>query len=399
MRVHSFISEAHTYNQRAVASYLDDRVAGASGDFRTVLADLDNLSGNGARAAFDSLSGELYGSLSTVRIENTERFLRTVAWRLRSRSMSRETVPSSNLASLAAEWSQGDPETVWRGQASRESRGRTPWIEGYGVGANIAGNGNAHGLGYSLGGTALGIESPLSHATLFGIVGGCSQTTAALNGRADQGTIDSYSLGAYLHRDKNDRYATAIATFGFNQYQTRRQIAVGPINRTAKADYNGNEFAFYLERGHNYRWLSGQFQPYAALEYIHVNQGGFIESDADSVNLAVAPIHAGAFRTLLGTRLSRQFATGGGRLISLEGRALWRHELLDQSRIIDAQFAGQPGGAFAVAGLNVDRDAAILGGGLTVHPHLGLKLYLNYDVMTSENCTAHAGTGGLVFLR
>ena len=170
---------------------------------------------------------------------------------------------------------------------------------------------------------------------------------------------------------------------------------MGNIARTARSDYSGNDFSFYCEMGKNYRIRRAFLQPYVALQYIQLHQNGFVESGADSVDLSVGGVHADSFRGLLGTRLVRSFLTKGGRPLSLEGRALWRHEFLDEERILDAGFAGQPGGTFAVRGVNVDRDAAVLGTGVTLGLAQGVKLYANYDVLTSTNYTAHAGSGGL----
>jgi len=398
-----YITVAQTFNQRAVAGYLDNHHAGATGDLNTVMTELDTLTAPNARAAFDAMSGELYGSLSTVGIENTNRFLWTIAARLRSRSLNRGLAISNHYASTYTQSSWSDSDMIVRGQSPRGrfgwlSSSWDSWAEGYGVGANIVGNGNASGLGYSTGGVAFGLERRLDRCTLAGVAGGYSNTGVTLDQRGDRATIDSAQVGVYLHRDINQGYATGIATYGHNGYDTRRHVTIGTIQRLATANYGGNEFSFYAETGRNYYLGRVHLQPHAALQYIQLHQNGFIESDAQSVDLSVGGVHADSFRGLLGTRLVSYFQTDSGRLLSLEGRALWRHEFLDEARVLDATFAGQPGGAFTVDGVNVDRDAAILGAGLTFHLSTGWKLHANYDILTSANYTAHAGTGGLTFV-
>ena len=253
-----------------------------------------------------------------------------------------------------------------------------------------AGNGNASGLGYSVGGLAFGLETDVDGNTLLGLAGGYSHTYVALDERSDHGLIDSGQAVLYLHHGDEASYATGIAAYGYNSYDTRRQVTIGTINRTATAGYGGNEFSFYLEAGRNYNLRKVHLQPHAALQYIQLHQNGFLESGAQSVDLS--------FRGLLGSRLVSYLQTKSGRLLSLEGRALWRHEFLDEARVLDATFAGQPGGAFVVNGVNVDRDAAVLGAGLTFHLSAGWRLHANYDLLTNQNYTAHAGTGGLTFL-
>ena len=393
-------AEARTYNQRAVARYLTDHTATATGDFLTVLNALDPLSGDDARAAFDAMSGEIYGSLLTVGIENTDRFLRMLATRLRSRNLGQEWFAYSNASSCGAlafgdNWD--DSLLVVRGQNPIGNVGgnRAPWATAYGVGAQIASDGNASGLNYSTGGTAFGLEKVVNSEMLLGAVGGYSQTFVLLDDRSDRGTIDSAQAGLYLYHDSGPSYLTGIAIYGHNSYKMRRQIAFGNLARRARSDYDGNEFAFYVETGRNYDFRYAFVQPYAALQYIQLHQDGFTESGADSVDLSIGGIGADSFRGLLGTRILKDIATRNGHQIALEGRALWRHEFLDEARIVDAAFAGQPGGAFVINGVNVDRDAAILGGGLNFCLCSGAELYVNYDLLVSQNYTAHAGTGGL----
>jgi len=400
-----YVDVAQTFNQYAVAGYLDDHYVGATGDFANVLQQLDMLTAPDARAAFDAMGGELYGSLATIGIEGMDLFTRTVAWRLRARNLTRAFVLPAAGGTMVSQADYDDSIPIVRGQDCGgcgcgwlNPQCWQSWAEGYGVGAAVAGNGNASGLGYSVGGVAYGIERDLDPCTLFGLVGGYSQIYTLLDERADRCTIDSAQAGMYLHHGNECSYASAIAAYGYNGYDSLRHVTVGQINRVAMADYGGNNFSIYLEAGRNYCWPVACLQPYVALEYIQVHQDGFVEAGADSLDLEVGGIGADAFRGLLGTRLIRYFQTRGGRLASLEGRALWRHEFLDEARVLDARFFGQPGGQFVVNGLNVDRDAAILGGGLTLCLSDGVKLYANYDVLTSTNHTAHAGSGGLMLL-
>lgn len=97
-------------------------------------------------------------------------------------------------------------------------------------------------------------------------------------------------------------------------------------------------------------------------------------------------------------RLTRDFQLPNYRLLSLEAHALWRHEFLNETRMLDARFGQSPGSTFTVQGVNVDRDAAILGSNVTFCLSNGVELYGNYDLLISKNQTAHAGTGGLMLV-
>ena len=393
-RAGSYIDKAVTYNQRGVAGYLDRQKTGASGDFATVISELNSLDGPNSRLAFDAMSGELFGSLSTVGIENTERFLTGIANRLRLQSMSH----GFQFDVARARWDESlllvSRHESWLRNAGA---GWTTWCEGAGVGASLAGNGNASGLNYVTGGLAVGMEKWLEEDLLVGIAGGYTNVSTTLEDRGDHGSIDSGHMAVYLQREFGPRYFTGIAGYGYNAYDTRRSVDIGSLTRTADAAYGGNSFSLYTELGQNLRGRFVHIQPYAALEYIQLHQNGFTETGADSVDLSVDGVGANAFRGLLGTRVSSYFRTDEGRLITLEGRAAWRHEFLDDNRVLDATYVGQTGAAFAIDGINVDRDAAMLGTGLTFDVSKSLKLCANYDLLLSANYAAHAGTGGFQF--
>lgn len=392
----NYVDEAHTLNQYGVASYLDARKAGATGDFAEVLAQLNTLDSEGAQAAFVAMNGEIYGSLSTVSLENSERFLRSLAYRLRVQSMthsidfSTADAKDGSLVFVSCEPSCYDP-------CANRLSGWTTWFDGYGVGASIAGNGNASGLNYSTGGYSLGMERYLDEYTLFGFAGDYSSSRTTLDRRSDWGAIDGGQLSVYLHRAMNCHYLTGILAYGYNRYDARRSIEFGSIDRTARADYSGSNYSAYFEAGRNLYGDFANLQPFAALEYIGVQRNGFAESSADSLDLSVNGETTNAMRGLLGMRLLNYYQTRSGRLVTLDASAAWRHGFLNENRIIDASFAGQTGGTFAVSGINVNRDAAILGAGLNYALSDHCAVYATYDLVFSKDYAAHAGLGGLQY--
>ena len=387
---------AQTPNQRAVGNYLSD-ATDFSLDYGLNLLTTPLQ----AREALDSLSGEIYGSLSTVGIENTSHFLQFLASRLRSRSLGQRVTYAIPRVQKAR--SAGEAVVVIRGQetlgwTSRNFGNTVPWGGGYGVSAQMASDGNAGGLDYATGGTAFGLERNLDEYTLIGAVGGYSQTSVHFDRQDDWSTINSAQVGVYLQHDNGDGYATGIAAYGYNDYDTRRHIMPDSLFYESQKEYNGNEFSFYVETGRNFYLRFADLQPFFALQYIQLHQNQIHERDALATNLWIRGINADSFRSLLGLRMVRDVQLPYDHLLSFEARALWRHEFLDEARLVDARFAKYPGDTFTVQGLNVDRDVAILGGGLTFCLRTGAEIYANYDLLISQNYTAHAGTGGLMLV-
>ena len=392
--VRNYVDVANTDNQRSLGAYLDRQKTGATGDFQTVLEEINGLSDAAARSAYDTMSGEMHASLFTVGMENTENFLTGIANRVRSQSMSR----GMTLASRDAHW-DGSLLLVSRHQSwlREAATGWTSWAQGFGVAGKLAGNGNTSGLGYSTGGLALGLEKWLDEDLLVGFAGGYSNTYTLLDDRSDHSTVDGGIFAAYLQREFENRYFTGVVSYGYNAYDTSRQITIGNINRTAEGSYGGNGLSLYTEIGQNIRGRFVHLQPFAGLEYIWLEQNAFTETGADSMNISTDRAEANSFRGMLGTRVLSYFRTDAGQLLTLEGRASWRHEFLSESHVFDATFAGQTGTPFAIQGADVDRDAAIFGTGLSYELTRSLKLRADYDLLLSKNYTAHAGTGGVEF--
>jgi len=392
----NYAEEARTGNQHNVAAYLDAHAPGATDDFETVLDALNLQSGSGARAAFDAMSGEIYGSLATVSIENNERFLRSITQRMQMHSMTQGLDFTRNDTSNGLVY-VNRLTSSWDRMSERLS-GWTSWFESYGVGAAIATNDNASGLNYSTGGLTVGAERQLDERTLLGFAGGYANTNTTLQSRSDWGAIDGGQFGVYLHGEYDSRYLTGIAGYGHNSFNVHRSIEFGDIDRTASSAYSGNNYSTYVELGRNLHGRYAHLQPFGALEYIGIRQEGFAETNANSIDLDVAGLNANAFRGLLGARLLSYFRTQSDKLLTLNASTSWRHEFLDDNRVLDATFVGMTGSAFAVSGVNVDRDAAIMGTGLNYAMSAHCSAYANYDFLFSRNYAAHAGLGGFQYV-
>lgn len=276
--------------------------------------------------------------------------------------------------------------------------GWTTWCEGYGLGASLAGNGNASGLSYSTGGLIVGAERQLDERTLLGFAGGYANSHTTLQSRSDGAEIDGGQFGVYLHRQYEGRYLTGVAAYGHNAFDVGRSIVFGDIDRAANSNYSGNNYSTYVEMGRNIHSRYLHWQPFGALEYIGVRQNGFNETGADLVDLDVQAMNANAFRSLLGARLLTSFCTKSDHLLTWNASAMWRHEFLNDLRVLDASFVGQTGTAFAVDGVNVDRDAAIIGTGLNYALSSRCSLYANYDLLFSRNYAVNAGLGGFQYV-
>ena len=77
-----------------------------------------------------------------------------------------------------------------------------------------------------------------------------------------------------------------------------------------------------------------------------VGIGGFTESGAESLDLALGQQNANSFRTNLGARLAYNWEVGSNITLIPEVRGFWMHEFLNNPRNISSSLDGGSGPSF-----------------------------------------------------
>jgi autotransporter-associated beta strand protein len=402
----NFAAIAETFNELAVATYLDAISTSATGDLQTVLTGLSTLGDNQQRAAFNQMGGEIYGSLGQVGLQQTTLVLAQLSQRIRYGTLA-EIADGPILASaepaarspivLASYSPTRDAPPVIAIVHERPADAWTGWAFGLGLGGKARTDGNASGLGYDMGGTLLGIERELADNERFGFFGGYLGTQLHTTPAYQRGSIQSGQFGAYNYHDDGFNYYSLIGGLQFSGYDSRRLLQFDGIDRAASGNFSGWQGYAYLERGVKFQAAGSILQPFAALQYIYLRQNSFVETGADSLNLNVAGLDANSLRSQLGGRLQLGGLSGiHGRLVP-EVRAIWLHEFLETTSVVNSFFAPIGGGSFAVQGLNLGRDWALLGGGLRWDRPNGWSLFGNYDAQVNSQQVFHVGSGGVSY--
>jgi outer membrane autotransporter protein len=113
------------------------------------------------------------------------------------------------------------------------------------------------------------------------------------------------------------------------------------------------------------------------------------------LNLVVPGSTFDSVRSTLGARASYAFNMADGTRMALEGRVGWAHEFGDQP-VLSARLSGDPTGAsFAVSGISLPRDSAVLGVGFAAEAKRNLRLYADLSAELSRVQRSHALSGGL----
>jgi outer membrane autotransporter protein len=383
------MSIANTFNERSVAGVFD---ANPGPPLQALVDEMTPMTNAQVRNSLTILSGDIYGSTSQMQFQNT-----TAQIQMLSQNFAPQFTSSNESFSPVSgiKLDEGG-SIVFINDASYRPLHKT-WVVGYGLGGTAQSDGNAQGLNFGLGGFLVGVERYLDEATSAGLYGGYNG--AHMGTTTDQRVLaNSGQVGAFFRRDTGLDYYTLLSGFSFDGYNSSRNVTVGGLPATAEATYGGWQSVTYVERGRSYDYEAALVQPYLALQYIYLRQNSFSETGGGAANLDVGGVDASSLRGFFGTRVTGDYVTSGGRLLKPQVRAAWMHEFLETDTIVNNRFAGVGGGTFAVQGLDLGRDWALLGAGLGWEVNSQVTITGNYDAQLNGNQTFHVGSANLQYL-
>ena len=370
----NFAASATTFNQLQVATAIDNSSVGATGDYGTVIGQLSSLSTGQLPGALNQLAGDIYPSISTIELQNTTTWMQLVSNRLAGQ------LRPESLESLRDGGNAGRRQCDRRRRAigflpaGRWADGRraafvfrktklprwTGWTQGYGQGGSVSGNGNAGGLGYGLGGTLFGLDRWLTENTLVGMLGGYAGSSLGDHLVGSNARINAYQLGMYAMHRRGRFYLSNIDALSFDNETVTRPIDFGTIDRTATGTSSGNQYAHYSEAGLTLGSGTTRFQPFSGLQYIYLNQQGYNETGAGSVNLAVGNQNVNSVRGSVGCRIYQEYGWKTVQLIPV-AQARYQREWADGTQLITSSFAGAPTASFVTAGNTLGRNFGLFG--------------------------------------
>ena len=360
-----FATIGQTPNEISFGTYFD--TVKTNPDLQQIRNELDLLPDESdVQPAMNQLVGDVYGSLPIVGVQNTSHMLRLL---------------SQQMGSGSGACFDG-------------------WVLGYGLSGEVDSDGNAVGLDNSVDGVAFGVSRLLNdcgckRVGLFGGYGNMSIDTTAPTQSAN---ADNAMLGGFLHSRDGCHYYLLAGAAGYDDLKTSRQINFGGINRIARGDFEGNQAAAYLERGWDLCWGRTRLRPLGSLQYIYLHQEGFTETGAGAASLTVASLNVHSLRSSVGGHLDWDYCTTRGNIVSPHVRVAWQHEYLDTNAVVTSGFGIATPPTFAASGLDLGRDWALLGVGITISPRDNLSLTFAYDAQLNERQTFHVGSGRLALL-
>lgn len=285
----------------------------------------------------------------------------------------------------------GDPSKVFGGLGI--------FLNGQGSFGDQDGTTREPGFKFHTQGLTLGTDYRLNENVVLGAAAGYLHTDADLDEAGGRVKMSGYSLSAFGTYYVTDKfYVDAIATYGWSDYGTRRNVALGDVAATAKADPDGNQFAVSLSGGYNFNVGPLTAGPTARVNYVNVRIDGFQERGADIFNLRVNSQRVESLATDLGAQASYAISLPWGVLSPLV-RAEWEHEFKGGSRLITGSLVADPlRTLFSTPTNSPDRNYVNLAAGLAATLPRGASAFAHYEtVLGRAHVTNHSFTAGVRF--
>ncbi len=239
------------------------------------------------------------------------------------------------------------------------------WAKGFGYFGSQDARGVFTGYDSTTAGGMIAYDVPIGLNTRAGLGLGYGRTV--IEGRVyDTNTsFDTYQTTAYIGHEEGPWFVHGNASFGWNQYAGMRHIVFTGVDRTANADYDGQDYTAFADTGYHLLAQKFTITPLASLQYSRVNVSGYTEKDAGDINLKVNSQGYNFVESGLGMKVERDFSYRGISYVP-EVHGKWLHELYNPTLAQTAEFtvAGSP--SFTTPGLRTDSNTYNVGAGLTL---------------------------------
>ena len=384
-----FATVAQTRNQKAVAGALD-----ASPTSSPLVTALLNQTADGARQAFDALSGEVFGSVQTTQAGQTQLARSAMLGRMRQASYSGAPGELGALAfggpelAYAADGNGFPVKTPGMGDRSRDL---TFWAQGLGGWGHTDSDGNAASVSSRFGGFLSGVDARYGDMLRAGLVAGYMRSDLNAAARSSSAGIDSVQLGAYAGGRLGAFNVRGGASYSYDSIDTSRSIAFPGFTDQTQAHFHGNVGQVFGEVGYGMTFNQVAVEPLAGLAYVHLHNGAFLESGGVAA-LSGSSVNENIGYSSLGMRAATALPLANGTVLVPRGSLQWQHAFGDVTPAAALAFQGT-GAAFSTAGVPIARDTALVESGFDWRFSPQAKLGAYYQGELAAHAQAHAFKG------
>jgi len=401
-----FSDAAQTRNQKAVAGALD-----ASPISYPLITALLNQTIDGARRAFDALSGEVFGSVHNTQAGEAQFARGAMLGRLRQASYASAPgeLGALGFAGPGLAYGSGEaaasPTQAYNAYAefptkaapgmNNPSRDLTFWSIGLGGWGRSGSDGNAASLTSRFGGFLSGADERFGDTLRAGLVAGYMRSDLNVDARSSSAGVDSVQLGAYAGGRLGAFNVRGGASYSIDSIDTSRSVAFTGFTDQTSAHFHGNVGQVFGEIGYGMVLNQLAVEPLAGLAYVHLRDGSFLESGGAAA-LSGASTSENLGYSSLGLRAATALPLANGTVLVPRGSVQWQHAFGDVTPAAALAFQGT-GTGFSVAGLPIARNTALVEGGFDWRFSPRAKLGASYQGELAAHAQTHAFKGAFTW--
>lgn len=245
------------------------------------------------------------------------------------------------------------------------------------------------GFGFMVGGDSGDPESG-RYGIAFGFFTGDASEKAPRDTRA---LTEWYLLSLYSNWKGRGLFFDTQATFGYGDFNGRRDVHVGDLVTRTVGDWSGYLGAAGFSTGFIFAANGTVFAPQISLDGTYLYEDAFEETGLDAgVDLAVGSRTSKSLRGFAGFAVRQDLAVGDV-FVQPELRGGYRYEFLGEATETEAEFLttrGAGGSPFTVIGPEPVRGTIVGGASLAISTETW-SLGFSYDVTSTDGALAHYG--------
>jgi uncharacterized protein YhjY with autotransporter beta-barrel domain len=401
----SFAAFGRNRVEKTVGEYLDRIAPTVTGDLNDVLVEFQNLTTDPQiTLAYASLSPDSYDNYSRATYRLGQQYSQRIQQRLdevRLNVAGNRAVGSMAQTDfpvlLAATGSGIEMSERLAAQQSREAElANSLWAGGFGQWSKQEAEAGYTGYDANPWGIAIGYDRRVGQEFTLGVSAAYASTHLDLNQNLGNGEIQTYSGSAYGGYVGENFHFEGVFSYGYNDYDNRRNVIVGAITQTAESSHAGHALGSFISGGYVWRHQAWRLEPFASLQYTYLDEEAFQESGAGGASLAVQDRQTDSLASELGCRLGYVWQKQHFTVIP-ELSLAWNYDFNIDDRVLTASYVGSPTAILALPGQDAEQHGLTTGAAVTFLLRNGVSTSVRYNGEFRNRYSAHAIAGELRF--
>jgi autotransporter-associated beta strand protein len=265
------------------------------------------------------------------------------------------------------------------------------WAQGFGAWGKFNSDGNAAAVSRDLAGFISGVDARVGSNGRAGIAAGYTGSQNNTNGLGSA-NVETGHIAAYGGFGLGALNLRSGADFAFHTIATDRTIAFPGFFDRAFSNYDGYTGQVFGEVGYGFALANLAVEPFASAAWVGVHtDSGTERALAAGLNFAAANLDVGY--ATLGIRAASLVPLAHGMVLIPRASLAWQHAFSGVAATDVLAFQAAPAIPFAISGVPIARDAALIEAGLDLALSARATVGLSYTGQFARNVGDNAAKG------